>query len=383
MKRYLHTIVLASITLSIASCGKKDEQAAHGPLPYKVIQVPTQDVVGHQSFPTTIQGKVNSAVRAKVSGYIEKLFVDEGTVVKKGQPLFQIETNILTQNADAAQAAIKTAQAQVNIAQVNVNKIQPLVEKGIVSKVQLETAMADLAAAQSQLAAAKANYNSIVANIDFAIVRSPIDGIVGAIAFREGTLVGPTDQTPLTTVSDDSEIFSYFSMNEREYFGFLEKIEGKTMKEKIANLPAVQLVLANGQTYEHEGKIETITGQVNINTGTIQVRASFKNPDHLLSNGNSGTLLLPKSYTNALVVPESSTFEQQGSVYVYQVVNDTVKTTKIEVLDRVNQLAVVKSGVKKGETIVGTGLGTLKPGTAITPVPTEFKSINEAIKPTF
>lgn len=383
MRRYFHTIALASVALTIASCGNKEQQAAHGALPYKVIQVPTQDVVGFQTFPTTVQGKVNSIVRAKVSGYIEKLYVDEGSVVKKGDPLFKIETNILSQNADAANAAIQTAHAQVNVAQVNVNKIQPLVSKGIVSQVQLETAQADLAAAKSQLASAKANYNSIVANIDFAVVKSPIDGIVGSIPFREGTLIGPTDQTPLTTISDDSEVFAYFSMNEREYFDFLENIEGATLEEKIKQLPAVHLVLANGQTYQHEGRIETITGQVNSSTGTVQVRAAFKNPEHLLSNGNSGKLLLPQQYKNALVVPESATFEQQGSIYVYHVVNDTAKAAKIDVIDRVNKLAVVKSGIKQGETIVGTGLGTLRPGQAITPVPVEFQSINDAIKTTF
>ncbi|WP_410881085.1 efflux RND transporter periplasmic adaptor subunit [Myroides sp. DW712] len=378
MKRYLHTIVLGSLSsLAVISCGKKEQaQGGQGPMPYKVVQVPTQDVVGHTAYPTTLQGKVTSSVRAKITGYIQEVYVDEGALVKKGQPLFRLETNILSQNADASKAAIRTAEAQVNVAQVNMDKLVPLVQKGIVSNIQLETAKANLASAQSQLASAKANYNSVVANIDFSIVRSPIDGIVGSIAFREGALISPSDPTALTTVSDDSEIFAYFSMNEKEYFNFLEKIEGNSLKEKLTHLPEVKLQLANGATYAYSGKIETISGQINTATGTVQVRAAFPNKDRILSTGNSGTLLIPQTYSDVMVIPESATFEQQGQIYVYKVENDTVKSTPIEVIDRVNKLAVVKSGLEKGQTIVGTGLGTLRNGSAITPTPTSIEEIN-------
>lgn len=379
MKRYLHTIVLGSLSsLAVISCGKKEQaQGGQGPMPYQVIQVPTQDVVGHTSYPTSLQGKVTSSVRAKITGYIQEVYVDEGSLVKKGQPLFRLETNVLSQNADASKAAIKTAEAQVNVAQVNVDKLVPLVQKGIISNIQLETAKANLASAQSQLASAKANYNSVTANIDFSIIRSPIDGIVGAIAFREGALISPSDPTPLTTVSDDSEIFAYFSMNEKEYFNFVEKIEGNTLKEKLTHLPEVELQLANGSIYPYKGKIETISGQINTATGTVQVRAAFPNKERILSTGNSGTLMIPQVYNDVMVVPESSTFEQQGQIYVYKVENDTVKATQIEVIERVNKLAVVKSGLSKGQTIVGTGLGTLRNGTAITPTPTTIEKIND------
>lgn len=384
MKRYLQTITFAAIAITVASCGNKDQQqGGHGPLPYKVVEVPTQNVTGYKNYPTTIQGKVASDVRAKISGYIQEVYVDEGAIVRKGQPLFRLETNMLNESADAAKAAIRTAEAQVNVAQVNVDKLVPLVTKGIISKIQLETAQANLASAKSQVAAAKAQHKSIVANIDYAIVKSPIDGIVGAIKFREGTLVSPSDPQPLTVVSDDSDIYAYFTLNEKEYFDFLEKIEGKSLKEKLSHLPTVKLQLANGQVYEETGKIETISGQINPTTGTVQLRALFNNPNRLLSNGNSGTLLLPNEYTNVLVVPESATFEQQGQVYVYTVANDTAKATKIEVIDRVNKLAIVKEGVKKGEKIIGTGLGTLRSGTPITPVPEKFEKINEDIKSTF
>ncbi|WP_158210000.1 efflux RND transporter periplasmic adaptor subunit [Myroides phaeus] len=384
MKRYFYTTVLATLAISVTSCGKKDQQApAHGPMPYKVIEVPTQNVIGYNTFPTTIQGKTTSSVRAKIAGYIQELYVDEGSIVKKGQPLFRLETNMLNESADAAKASVRTAEAQVSVAQVNVDKLTPLVQKGIISAIELKTAEANLASAKSQLAAAKAQHQSIVANIDYSIIKSPIDGIVGAINYRVGSLVSPSDPNPLTIVSDDSEMFAYFSMNEKDYFNFLENIPGKSLKEKVANLPEVKLVLANGQTYETPGKIETITGQINTATGTVQVRALFPNSGHILSNGNSGKLLVPQEHKDVVVVPESATFEQQGQVYVFAVVNDTAKAAKIEVIDRVNKLAVVKEGLKQGDKIVGAGLGTLRPGTAITPQPVKFESINENIHTTF
>ncbi|MFD0700582.1 efflux RND transporter periplasmic adaptor subunit [Myroides pelagicus] len=383
MKRYFHTIVLASLAITVGSCGKKEQQAAHGPLPYKVVQIPTQTVIGHTNYPTTLQGKVTSNVRAKIAGYIQEQYVDEGSIVRKGQPLFRLETNSLNENAAAAAAGVKAAEAQVNVAQVNYDKLVPLVNKGIISKIQLDTAEATLNSAKSQLANAKAQHQSIIANINYAVIKSPIDGIVGAIPFRIGSLVSPSDPQPLTVVSDNSEMFAYFSMNEKEYFNFLEKIEGKTISEKLKHLPEVKLVLANGKTYANAGTIETMTGQVNQATGTIQVRASFPNAESILSNGNSGTIQLPVEYKDVVVVPESATFEQQGQVYVYRVVNDTAKAAKIEVVDRVNKLAIVKDGVEKGETIVGTGLGTLRNGSAITPAKVDFNAINDAIKTTF
>ncbi|WP_317623202.1 efflux RND transporter periplasmic adaptor subunit [Paenimyroides ceti] len=214
--------------------GKKQEAApAAPPAEISVTQVAVKDVTGYQLFPASIEGKINNAVRAKIQGYIQEVYVHEGQFVKKGQALFRLETNILTQNAAAAKSGIASAEANVNVAQVEVNKLVPLVEKGIISNIQLETAKANLASAKSMLAQAKANYNSVNANIDYSMVRSPIDGIVGSLPFKNGSLVGPTDQLPLTTVSDISEVFAFFSMNEKEYFNFLNTTPGNTLSEKI------------------------------------------------------------------------------------------------------------------------------------------------------
>lgn len=354
------------------SCGQdnSNQTRAMPPAQLPVIEVPTKTVTAFQEYPTSIEGTVNSAIRAKVPGYISEVLVDEGQKVKKGQIMFRLETESLTQEAAAAEANIKAAQ-------VEVDKLKPLVEKGIISEVQLETAKA-------RLAQAKAGHQSITANIGYANINSPVDGYVGSIPFRLGTLVSPNDPTPLTVVSSTDDVYAYFAMNEIDYLDFIQNAEGKTLDDKISNFPAVQLRMANGEMYPEEGKIETVTGQINPSTGTVSFRATFPNENRLLANGSSGTILVPKTYENAVVVPEAATYERQGRVYVYKVNADSVAiATSIEVIDRVGNLAVVASGIATGEKIVVQGVGKLRDSTAIIPTEVDFESISNSLEPVF
>lgn len=389
-------ILFSVAAFSLTAC-KKEAPKQDGPKPFPVVSVENKNIVGYDTFPASIEGRVNNDVRAKIQGYITQVLVDEGQYVTKGQPLFRLETNILTENAAASKAGIgaaesniAAAQAQVNAANVEVNKLKPLVQKNIISNVQLQTAQANLAQAQAglqQAIAAKrqavANYKGVEANIDYSVIRAPISGVIGKLPLKVGSLVGPTDQVALTTISDTSEIFAYFSMNEKAYFDFLEKSVGANVPEKIKNLSMVELQLANGSIYPEKGRIEAITGSLDPTTGTIQFRVSFKNAQKLLSNGNSGTIRFPKHYDNVLVVPESATYEQQGIVYVYKVEKDTARNTVVEVIERIDNLALIKSGVKKGEVIIAAGTGNVKPGTAVKPKKISMDSLVQSVKPKF
>ena len=367
-KNNLYNLLVLSVFLVIVSCGNSEQNkpaAVAPPAPFPVSQLQVKTVTGYTDYPATIEGRVNSDVRAKTSGYIEKVYVDEGQKVRKGQVLFKLETQSLSQDAGAAKA-------RVNVAQVEVDKLIPLVEKNIISPVQLETAKANLAQAQ-------ANYSSVSASIGYATIKSPIDGYVGSINFREGALISPSDATPLTTVSEIDEVYAFFSFNEAQYIDHLQRSEGTTKAERIKNSPDLSLILANGKEYSEKGRIQTSTGQINQSTGTIQIRAAFKNPKEILTNGNSGKIRFPIEYKDAIVVPQTATFEQQGNVMIFKLGEDNkVETAILKIKGTVDNLYVVESGVDAKDKIIVSGVGKLRDGMAISPQETSF---DEAIKP--
>jgi membrane fusion protein (multidrug efflux system) len=369
MKLPIRTGLLLTLTFLISCNGNQPAQQAMGPAPFPVVEVPAKTVTGQSAFPARLEGIVSSEVRAKVGGYITEVLVDEGQPVKKGEPLFRLETQTLTQDAGAAKA-------NVDAARVEVERLKPLVEKGIVGQVQLETARA-------RLAQAEAVYKSIGASIDYATIRSPVDGHVGAINFRQGALVSAADPVPLTTVANTERMYAYFSMNEREYLDFIQSTPGETLSEKISNFPPVRIRLVNGEIYSEPGKIETVTGQVNPSTGSVAFRAVFPNPNRLLADGNSGVILIPKTYENMPVVPEAATFEQQGITYVFRVRGDTAISTPLEVVDRVDNLVIVASGVSPGDKIVASGVTKIRHNTPIQPQLVPFDSVARELQAVF
>lgn len=361
-KHKFNILILFALLLTVFSCGKKEDEQKPAPiLSYPVIKVIKQDIVTHQNFPASIEGKVNSQVRPKISGYIKEVLINEGEIVKQGQSLFRLETQSLSQDANAAKA-------NVNAAQVEVDKLKPLVEKNIISNVQLETANA-------KLAQAKSAFNSITANIDYANVKSPVDGVVGSINFRKGALVSAQDQQPLTNVSSIDEVYAYFSMNEKEFITFMEEAKGETSKDKLEKFPKIKLRLANGELFDKAGEIETIAGDINTQTGTITFRAKFNNQAGLLRNGSSGTVLIPRTYENVIVIPAEATFERQGKSFVYQVLEDSLADKPISILKDANRLYIIDKGIEVGEIILAKGLNKVSSGSKIKPIEKPLDSI--------
>lgn len=374
MKTILKNTLPLLVMLILASCGNdknaQNQAGAHQAMQVPTTELPTKTVTAYTSFPTNIEGVMNSDVRAKISGYITDVLVDEGEKVTKGQTLFRLETQSMSQDAAAAKA-------NVSAAQVEVSKLEPLVEKNIISPVQLQTAKA-------QLEQAKSSYSSINASIGYATIKSPVDGFVGTIRLRKGVLVSPNDQMPMTSVSQISNVYAYFSMNEKNYLTYIRNTKGKTKQEKIANFPEVTLILADGLEYDKKGKIETINSQVSRNTGTVSFRALFDNAEGLLTNGNSGIIKVPAVYEDAVVVPQESTFQQQEKTFVYKVVQDTAAVSQaITVTASSGNLYIIDSGVKAGDMIVAKGVGKVRDGMTIKPQVVPFDSIADPIKKEF
>ncbi len=378
MKKFYYSFGIIISIFTLVSCGNKPEggQAQpqqQGPTPVTTIKIPARDVTTYKDFPTSIEGIINSDARPKISGYITDVLVDEGQRVRRGQVLFRLETASLTEEADAAKA-------NINAAQVQVDQLKPLVEKDIVSPNQLATAEAKLSQAQ-------ASYQSIMANIGYATVKSPVDGWVGTIRIRRGNLVSPGDSQPLTTISDISQVYAYFSMNEKDYLNFLKTSKGETKAEKIKNMPEITLTLANGDEYPHKGTIQTINSQIGKKSGSVSFRAVFDNPEGMLTNGSTGKISIPTLNEGVPIVPQKSTFERQGRTYIGKIVRTDSATVahlqQIKIKDRTKELYVVSSGVEEGDEIVAEGVDKLRSGTPVEPHEMPFDSIAKPLEPVF
>ncbi len=359
----LFTLLIALLVL--ASCGKKEQQAPPpaGPVPFPVQKVVKQDATVYQTYAANLEGQQNVEIRPKVNGFIQKIYVDEGQVVRKGQLLFKLETDTQNQDAGASKAA-------VNAAQVEVDRLVPLVERKIISNVVLETAKA-------KLAQAKSAYNSIVASINFGTIKSPVDGVIGSIPYKEGSLVSSVSEQPLTTVSDTRNMRAYFSLNEKEFLQFNREFKGATTAEKLKSVPAVELILVDNSVYEIKGKIETINGIMNAATGSTDFRAQFANPEGLLRSGSTGTIRIPIQQKNVMIVPQTAVFEMQGKQLVYVVGKDNKVQSKIIQTNGTSELNfIVTSGIDENELIVTQGASKLQDGTAI--IPQETPNAEEA-----
>jgi len=382
--KYSQILIYLLIVSCLVSCGENKKKKKNRTPTYPVVKAEIRDLTGYSTYPTNLEGVQNIEIRPKIQGFIEKIYVDEGEAVSEGQMLFQLEAQSLDAKAQAANDAIKTAEASAVAARLEVEKLKPLVEKKIIADVELETANTNLRSAQAKLEESRNSYKSIQQSVNYRNVTSPISGRVGKIPKRIGSLVGATDAVALTTVSNTSDIYAYFSMNEKAYVQFLKNTNGKNLEEKIANFPEIILRLSSGTEYGHRGKIEAIIDQVNPDTGSIQFRALFPNPEGLLASGYSGVIMIPEAYKEVLVVPEQSTFEDQTLIYVFKLAKaDTLRKTQIEVKTRIDNYVIVENGIKKGDSILGKGLSQVRDGVKIKPKLIPLDSLAGAIDKLF
>lgn len=363
---------ILAASLIIASCGKNDKSAQAGGAPqikeYKTVTLQPESATLNSDFPASIQGQQNIEIRPRVEGYIDKIFVDEGAVVKAGQPLFKISAPEYEQQVRTATASIKSAQAEVSSAKLAVNKVKPLVEKGIISKYDLESAQYTYESAMASLAQANAALVNAKVNLGYTTVTSPVNGVVGSIPFRLGSLVSSNTAEPLTTVSSIGNVYAYFAMNEKVLLNFT-KDAGGSLNQKIKSMPEVSLVLSDGSTYNQKGKIETVNGLINTETGTVNFRARFPNPKGVIRSGSSTTVQIPNFVKDAIIIPQSATFELQDKMFAVVVGKDKkTRNANITVLDNsAGNYYVVTSGLKPGDEIVLEGVASLKEGTEIKP----------------
>ncbi|ABQ07140.1 MULTISPECIES: efflux RND transporter periplasmic adaptor subunit [Flavobacterium] len=367
-KQSFLSILAASVI--IASCGKNDKSAQAGGAPqvkeYKTLTLQPESATLNSDYPASIQGQQNIEIRPRVEGYIDKIFVDEGAVVKAGQPLFKISAPEYEQQVRTATASIKSAQADLSSAKLAVNKVKPLVEKGIISKYDLESAQYTYESALASLAQANAALVNAKTNLGYTTVTSPVNGVVGSIPFRLGSLVSSNTAEPLTTVSSIGNVYAYFALNEKALLNFT-KDSGASLNQKLKSMPAVSLLLSDGSAYDQKGNIETVNGLINTETGTVNVRARFPNPKGIIRSGSSTTVRIPKEVKDGIIVPQSATFELQDKMFAVVLGKDgKTRNANITVLENTaGNYYVVTSGLKPGDEIVLEGVASLKEGSEI------------------
>lgn len=352
-------ISVGVVAMLLSACGGTTESSEA--VEYPILSVSTSNETLDKSYSATIRGRQDIDIYPQISGKITSVRVKEGEVVRKGQTLFVIDRVPYEAALRVAEANLAAAKVGVESAELEYNSTKELFENDVVSSYELQQSLNSLHSAQATLAQMEAQQIDAANNLSYTEVTSPSNGVVGTIPYREGALVSASMATPLTTVSDNSEMYVYFSMDENSLLDMLQQYG--SVEKALARMPDVQLQLSNGSIYNHTGRVESISGVISQTTGTVSLRAIFANPDRLLHSGANGSILFPEHYDNVITIPQESTFELQDKVLVYKVVDGVTRSTQITVSPISDgRKYIVTGGLEVGDQIIAAGAGLLKEG---------------------
>lgn len=360
---FVKAAVWASCLAAIA-CGQAP--TAMGPGEYAVMTIAQTDREIPTNYSATIRGRQDIDIYPQVSGTIWQLCVNEGQSVSKGQTLFIIDQVPYKAALQTAEANVAAAEASVATAQLTYDSKKELFARNVVSQFDLSTAENNLLTAKAQLAQAEAQRVNAANNLSYTVVKAPSNGVVGTLPYRVGALVSASMAQPLTTVSDNSTMYVYFSMTENQLLNLTRRYG--SIDQTLKNMPDVELQLNDGSMYNHKGRVESISGVIDTSTGSVSLRAAFPNPEGLLHSGGSGNVVLTSSFKDCIVVPQAATFEIQDKVFAYKVVDGKATSAPLSVEKISNgQEYIVTSGLVPGDVIVTEGVGLMREGTPIRP----------------
>lgn len=359
--RKLYYSVIALFFL--ASC-KTENNSNKLPLvkTYPVITLKAFDTVLHKDYATSIQAIRNVEIRARISGYLDEVFIDEGKAVKKGQILFKLSDAEYKAEVAKAEASVLIAKAELKKEELELGRVKILVEKKVVNVSEIELSNARVKAAEAKVKEATSVLNNAQIKLSYTTITSPYDGVIDRLPMKKGSLI--SEGTLLTTLSDARKVYSYFNVSEVEYLEYQKSIANKTQMEYTE----VELILADGSLYKSKGKLQTMEAEINTQTGSLAFRAVFDNDDLLLKHGSSGTVRLYKDVKNAILIPQKSVVEIQDKNYVF-IVDKNNKITMQNFVPgiRIDNFYTVKSGLTVGSKIVFEGIQTAKDGEEIMP----------------
>jgi membrane fusion protein (multidrug efflux system) len=361
----LTLLLLASLCWS-CSDNQPLQLSAVKELPVTTVSADT--VTTFKEYPAAIEGLINVEVRPQVDGKIQQVFVDEGTYVQKGQLLFQLDDRPFRERLNNAKASLHASEGALANAKLEIDKLTPLVQNKVISSYQLKTAFSARETAEGNIEQARANVRTAQIDLEYTKLKAPVSGYIGRLNKRMGSLVTSNDLAPLTLLSDIHEVRVYFSLSESDFISFKKLYKGATLDEKLKNLPAARLVLADNSVYNLPGRIDMVDGQFDKNTGSVTLRATFGNPDRMLRSGNTGKVRLSLVHENTTLIPQESTIELQDKTFVFAV-GDSNKVSRqpIIITGKSGDKYLVSSGIKAGTKIVASGIEHLKEGDQIKP----------------
>ena len=362
MKRKILALIIGAAAL--AACHQTQVKSTQKENYYETMEVTRSDRTLTTGYSAAISGVQTVEIRPQISGMITDILIEEGESVTKGQVLFVIDQTPYKAAYEIAVANVKSAEAALSTAKLILESNKDLYEQDVVSEFDLMTAQNDLVEAEAKLALCKAEEVNASNNLSYTEVRSPVNGVASMIPYRVGALVNSNIAQPLVTVSDDSRVYAYFSMAENQMLDMVQQYG--SLNNAIRQMPEVELIMSNGDKYEHTGKINAISGTISESTGAVSIRAVFNNRNHLLRNGGSGTIIIPMTLKNCIVIPQAATYELQDRVFVYKVVDGKASATEIYISPQNNGVEyIVEDGLEVGDVIVAEGAGLIKEGTTI------------------
>lgn len=358
-------IYVLSFCLMLLFVGCKQEpKHREGLESYPLMTVTPEDRELSVKYSAVIEGRQDVEVRPQVSGTITQVLVSEGARVKKGQVLFIIDQVPYKAALQKAEAAVATAEANEAIAKQTLDGKLSLYSDKVISDFELRTAQNEYKSAQAALLEAQAGLTEAQNNLSYTEVKSPVDGYAGMTSYRVGALVSASMTDPLIRVSDNSEMYVYFSLSEKQALSLTSQYS--SLDSALISFPEVSLKLNDGSVYSQKGKIDVISGIIDKTTGTVSMRAVFPNTDKRLMSGGSANIIVPYEMKQCIVVPQGGTYEIQNRVFVYKVVDGKAVSTPIEVFEiNDGKEYIVLKGLSAGDVIVSEGAGLLKDGTMV------------------
>ncbi|RKO72753.1 efflux RND transporter periplasmic adaptor subunit [Sphingobacterium puteale] len=367
VKKRTTNLFIALVLLSSCTGKQQGDGYQQGPAEVLFDTVKTGDATIRNEYASAIEGLSNIEIRPQVNGYLQKIFVDEGDYVRAGQTLFKIEDRIFREQLTNAKAALAVAESNLLTAKIELDRKTELTKSRIVSDIQMQEAQASYAAANASVAQARSAIASAQINLDFSVIKSPVDGYIGRFNYRLGSLLSTTNQEAITVVSDNHQVYAYFSLSERDFVRFQREHTGSTVAEKLQNAAPVALLLSDGQEYAKKGRIDAVEGQFNKNTGSITFRAKFDNPNAELRSGNTGKIVMAQQLKEMPLLPIASTVSYQDKIFAYTVDKEN-KVVQIPVVisGKSEDNFIIREGLKQGDRYIAQGFERLQPGMSVT-----------------